>query len=50
MSSPKYSKTDFKMSPEELQAWIARRKKCGAHKCKKDYTRKEKHKNAKSDD
>ena len=45
-----YNPKDFKMTPEQLQAWIARRKKCGVHKSKKDYTRKEKHKNAKYDD
>ena len=38
------------MTPEQLQVWIARRKKCGVHKSKKDYTRKEKQKNAKYDD
>lgn len=47
MNKSDYRKSDFKMPPEELQAWIARRKKCGAHKSKKDYTRKEKHRNAK---
>ncbi len=45
--SNNYHKSDFKMTPEELQAWIAKRKKCCVHKSKKDYTRKEKHKNAK---
>ena len=40
----------FKMTPEQLQAWIAIRKKCATFKSKKDYTRKEKHRNAKYDD
>lgn len=36
----------FKMKPEELQAWIAIRKKCHIHdnENKKAYTRKQKHK------
>ena len=33
-----------KMTPEQLEKWIALRKKCHVHKSKKDYTRKEKHK------
>lgn len=33
-----------KMTPEQLEKWIALRKKCHIHKSKKDYTRKEKHK------
>ena len=46
----KISKIAFKMTPEELQAWQARRKKCCTFKSKKDYTRKEKHRNAKYED
>lgn len=36
----------FKMKPEELQAWMAIRKKCHTHdnENKKAYTRKQKHK------
>ena len=36
----------FKMKPEELQAWMAIRKKCHTHdnENKKVYTRKQKHK------
>ena len=36
----------FKMKPEELQAWMAIRKKCHIHdnENKKAYTRKQKHK------
>ena len=36
----------FKMNPEELQAWMAIRKKCHTHnnENKKAYTRKQKHK------
>lgn len=45
-----YHPSDFKMTPEQLQSWIAKRKKCGAHKSKKDYHRKEKHPNAQYDD
>ena len=45
-----YHSSDFKMTPEQLQAWIAKRKKCGAHKSKKDYRRKEKHPNAEYND
>ena len=45
-----YHPSDFKMTPEQLQAWIAKRKKCATFKSKKDYTRKEKHKNAQSYD
>ena len=26
-----YHLSDFKMTPEQLQHWIAKRKKCGAH-------------------
>ena len=33
-----------KMTPEQLEKWLALRKKCHVHKSKKDYTRKEKHK------
>ena len=33
-----------KMAPEQLEKWLALRKKCHVHKSKKDYTRKEKHK------
>ena len=33
-----------KMSPDEVQAWIAKRKKCCAFKDKKKYNRKEKYK------
>lgn len=32
-------KSDMKLSGEELQAWIARRKKCHAHSSKKDFKR-----------
>jgi hypothetical protein len=45
-----YHPSDFKMTPEQLQAWIAIRKKCATFKSKKDYSRKEKHRNAKYDD
>lgn len=45
-----YCPSDFKMTPEQLQAWIAKRKKCATFKSKKDYTRKGKHRNAKYDD
>lgn len=40
------NKRDFKMNPEELQAWMAIRKKCHTHnnENKKAYTRKQKHK------
>ena len=39
-------KRGFKMKPEELQAWMAIRKKCHTHdnENKKAYTRKQKHK------
>ncbi len=33
-----------KMTHEQLEKWLALRKKCHVHKSKKDYTRKEKHK------
>lgn len=33
-----------KMTPEQLEKWLALRKKCHVHKSEKDYTRKEKHK------
>ena len=33
-----------KMTPEQLEKWLALSKKCHVHKSKKDYTRKEKHK------
>ena len=33
-----------KMTPGQLEKWLALRKKCHVHKSKKDYTRKEKHK------
>ena len=33
-----------KMSPEQLEKWLALRKKCHVHKSKKGYNRKEKHK------
>ena len=38
----------FKMKPEELQAWMALRKKCHTHdnENRKTYTRKQKHKKA----
>lgn len=38
----------FKMKPEELQAWMALRKKCHTHdnENRKAYTRKQKHKKA----
>ena len=38
----------FKMKPEELQVWMALRKKCHTHdnENRKAYTRKQKHKNA----
>lgn len=45
-----YRPSDFKMTPEQLQGWIAIRKKCATFKSKKDYSRKEKHRNAKYDD
>ena len=45
-----YHLSDFKMTREQLQLWIAKRKKCGVHKSKKDYHRKEKHPNAQYDD
>ena len=45
-----YHPSDFKVPAEQLQAWLAIRKKCATFKSKKDYTRKEKHKNAKYDD
>ena len=40
------NKRGFKMKPEELQAWMAIRKKCHTHdnENKKAYTRKQKHK------
>ena len=40
------NKRGFKMNPEELQAWMAIRKKCHTHdnENKKAYTRKQKHK------
>lgn len=38
-------KKTYKMSPEELQGWIAKRKKRCAFKDKKKYSRKTKHKN-----
>ena len=40
------SKTDSskKMTPSQLEGWIAIRKKCVPQKSKKTYTRKEKHK------
>jgi len=37
-------KRAFKMTKEELELWLALRKKCTVHKSKKDYSRKEKHK------
>lgn len=42
----KMNKRGFKMKPEELQAWMAIRKKCHTHdnENKKAYTRKQKHK------
>ena len=39
-SSPSTSK----MTPAQLESWLALRKKCHVHKSKKEYTRKEKHK------
>ena len=45
-----YHPSDFKMTPEQLQAWIAKRKKCATFKSKKDYSRKEKHRNAQYND
>ena len=33
-----------KMTPSQLEGWIAIRKKCVPQKSKKSYTRKEKHK------
>ena len=31
----------LKMTPEQLEKWLALSKKCHVHKSKKDYTRKE---------
>lgn len=39
------SKSERKMSPSQLEGWLAIRKKCSPMKSKKQYTRKEKHKN-----
>ena len=33
-----------KMTPSQLEGWLAIRKKCAPQKSKKTYTRKEKHK------
>ena len=37
-------KSDNKMPPEQLEKWLALRKKCHIHKNEKAYNRKKKHK------
>lgn len=44
------SKPKSKMTPEQLQAWMALRKKCHIHSSSREYTRKQKHKERNEDD
>lgn len=46
----KSSKPKPKMTLEQLQAWMALRKKCHIHSSSRDYTRKQKHKERNEDD
>lgn len=39
------NKSEKKMSSSQLEGWLAIRKKCSPMKSKKQYSRKEKHKN-----
>lgn len=45
----KMDKSDNKMPPEQLEKWLALRKKCHVHKDKKAYNRKKKHKKKEKD-
>ena len=42
MDKPKKNK--IKMTAEQLQAWMALRKKCHIHSSSREYSRKQKHK------
>ena len=46
----KSSKPKPKMTPDQLQAWVALRKKCHIHSSSREYSRKQKHKERNEDD
>lgn len=43
-------KNKNKMTPSQLQAWMALRKKCHVHSSLREYTRKQKHKEKNKND
>lgn len=46
----KSKKNKTKMTSEQLQAWMALRKKCHIHFSSREYSRKQKHKERNEDD
>lgn len=46
----KSKKSKSKMTPDQLQAWMALRKKCHVHPSSREYSRKQKHKERNEDD
>lgn len=46
----KSKKNKTKMTPNQLQAWMALRKKCHIHSSSREYSRKQKHKERNEDD